>query len=491
MIQIPTRLLLLLTAVLALPAATALAQRTPPPSPPAGTTPSNPEQDRLKREAEDAYQASDFPRCIDLTGRVLAQNPRDHVALYLRASARVELGSAKRDLKEVRAGIEDAREAMRHGGTDQINYYLPYFYGMTALAQLENRKEHANVVIQFAGSLLSRPTLKPEEKANILYQRATAYVFDQNFEAAARDFESAAALAPTHLGARLGLADTYLQMKRPDKAEAAYTAAVQSAPNNPLVYNNRGMFFQQQGKLQNAIADFTRAVEIEPKFTVAYTNRGFAALAEGNPLAAEADFTASLKVDPSQPLVYSLRGTSRLSQGNPQGAIEDYGQVLRIDSRNPIAHADLGFAKYFAGDYAGAIAAFDQAVTLDANLRYLNPWRYWAMAKSGQAQSATTKFASALNVAADKRDWVDALLSFIAGRISDQDLLKAVEQKDEPLRQAQLCEAYYFMAEKQAQANDAAAANQLYQQTLDTRQAHLSAYRGAQFALKSFPKGSK
>jgi lipoprotein NlpI len=448
----------------------------------------NPEHDRLKLDAENAYQVGDFPKCIDLTGRVLAQNPKDHVALYLRASARVELGHARRDVKEVRAGIEDSREALRQGGTDQINYYLPYFYGMTALAQIENRKDHADTVVQFAGTLLAKPNLKPEERANIHYQRATAYMFQQNLEAASRDFESAGTLVPTHLGARLGLADCYVQMKRFDKAEAAYTGAVEAAPNNPLVYNNRGMFFQQQGKLPNAVADFTRALEIDNSYTVAYTNRGFAAMSEGNAVAAEADFSASLKVDPNQPLVYSLRGTSRLSQGNPKGAAEDYSQVIKLDARNPIARADLGFAKYFAGDSAGATAAFDQAVSMDANLRYLNPWRYWALAKAGQAQAANTKLADALNKPVEQRDWVDSLLAFLSGKLDEQGLLKAVEQKDATLRQAQLCEAYYFLAEKKAAAGDAAAATPLYQQALDTKQAHLSAYRGSQYALQTFGK---
>jgi len=468
----------------------AAAQRTPPS--PTSKSAGNPEHERLKIDAEHAYETEDFARCIDLTGRVLAQNPRDHVALYLRASARVELGLRDGNVKEVRAGVEDAREAMRHGGTDQINYYLPYFYGMTVLSDMENRKEHADVVIQFAGTLLTRPTLTPEEKANILYQRATANGarMVRNFEAAARDFEAAIALVPGHLGARLGLANTYLQLKRPDKAEAAYTAAVEAAPNNPLVYNNRGMFFQQQGKTQNALADFTRAIEIAPDYMIAYVNRGFTAMTEGNAAAAEADLTSALKIDPNHPPAYSLRGTARLSQGDTKGAIEDYSQVLRLDPRNPVAQGDLGFARFFAGDYAGANAAFERAMAFDPNLKFFNPWRFWALMKAGQTQVAATKFADAFGKPADQRDWVDALLAYLAGKSNEQELLKAVDQKDEALRKAQLAEAYFFMAEKKSAAGDMPAATALYQQVLDTKQAHLSAYRGAQYALKSFAKSA-
>jgi tetratricopeptide (TPR) repeat protein len=169
----------------------AFAQIVPPPRP--GVTTANPQHERLKLDAEGAYQVGDFPKCIALTGQVLAQNPRDHVALYLRASARVELGQLQRNLKEVRTGIEEARDAMRYGGTDQVNYYLPYFYGMTALSQLEGKPEHAKVVVDFAPQVLNRPNLKPDEKANLLYQRAAAEMFLELYDDAARDYEAAAA----------------------------------------------------------------------------------------------------------------------------------------------------------------------------------------------------------------------------------------------------------------------------------------------------------
>ncbi|MDP1799178.1 MAG: tetratricopeptide repeat protein, partial [Planctomycetaceae bacterium] len=367
-----------------------IAAQNAPPSPAPAKTGVNPEHERLKSDAENAYQNGEFPKAIELTTRVLTQSPKDHVALYLRASSRVELGQMRRDLKDVRGGIEDAREAMRHGGTDQINYYLPYFYGMSTLAQMENRKEHADVVVTFASQILVRTNIKPDDRANLLYQRAAAYLFQRNLEAASKDYEAAIKLVPGHVGARLGLADCFIQMKKLDQAEAAFTSAAEAVPNNPLVFNNRGMFYQQQGKTQNAIADFSRAIELDAEYAVAYTNRGFASMAEGNLVAAENDFSSALKLDPAQPLVYSLRGTARLSQGNAKAAMEDYTQVLQIDSKNPIAHVDLGFAKYFAGDFPGAAAAFDQAVTIEANLRYVLPWRYWALIKAGQGGVAET-----------------------------------------------------------------------------------------------------
>lgn len=475
----------LLTLWLVSFAATAFAQPVPAPRP--ANPNANPAHEKLKFEAEDAYQANDFAKTIELTGRVLAENPRDHVALYLRASARVELGQMTGQAKEIRAGVEDAREALRHGGTDQINYYLPYFYGMTSLSQLENRPEHADVVVSFSQTVLQRPGLKPDEAANLHYQRATAEVFLQKYADAAKDFTAAIQKEPGHVGARLGLADVYMRQGDIAKAEAAFTDAVQAVPNNPLVYNNRGMFFQNQGKSQQAIADFSRAIELDKSYTVAYTNRGFAAMSEGNSQAAETDFSASLQIDPAQPLVYSLRGTARLSRGDAQAAEADYLQSLRLAPQNPIAQADLGFARYFRGDFAGAATALDAAVTADNNLRYLNPWRYWAAIKSGQnAATAEAKLGDLKTKPAADRDWVDQLGLFLSGAIDQAALEASIVKTDPQLQVAQQCEAYFFQAEKLAKSGDAAGANALYQKVLATNQKHLSAYRGAQYALKSF-----
>lgn len=439
----------------------------------------------LKKEAEAAYQTGEFAKCLDLTNKVLTQNPKDHRALHLRASAHVELGVVQHDGKELRAGIEDARESLRAGGSE-IDYYLPYMHGMNSLANLEGRKEHADVVLQVAQSVLGKPNLTGEQKANVLFQRAAAYRHLKNTEAAAQDYQAAIKAFPAHLGAHVGLAENYVVAGQPDKALAAFTSAVETFPQTPIVFNNRGLFLQQQGRFKDAIADFNKALQIEPKFAVAYANRGFTHQAERNLPAAEADYSEAIKLEPKHPLFYSLRGTCRLSQMNVAGAIEDYNQAIRLDPQNPVVQADLGFAKYFSRDFAGAQAAFDQSLAMNPNMRYLNPWRAWVAVQLGKLDTLPSILDATNKRPEPERDWIDQLVLFLNGKISEQDLVKAVEKATTPnLKNAQLCEAYYFIAERRAQAGDKASANAFYQQVLKTNAVDLSAYRGAQFALKA------
>lgn len=444
----------------------------------------NPEHEEMKEEAQEAYQQGQYPQTIELTTAVLTENPQDHVALYLRGSARVEMGIGGRDLDTLRSGIEDARNALRYGGNQVINYYLPYFYGMTGLAQLEGRKEHAEVVVQFADNVLSRPSLTPDERANLLFQRANARVFLKDYENATKDFSSAIAAVPSHLGAHLGLADCHLRAGQADLAQAAFTAAVRANAENPLVYNNRGMFFQQQGRHQEAIADFSQALKLNPNFVVALTNRGYAALQAGDGAAAENDLNVAMQMAPNVPLNYSLRGTARLIQGRIPDAMLDYNQALKLDPRNPMAYADLGFAQYFTKQFPQALASFDQAVKLDPNLRFLDPWRYMSMVYAGQAEAAPAKFKDALTKAFVDRDWTDKVLQYLSENMSEEQLVSAVEKTNRQQQQAQVCEAWYFIGEKKKKAGDQVGATAAYQKAVESGATQLSAFRAAQMSLR-------
>ena len=446
----------------------------------------SPIREQAKREAEQAYQRGQYERAVELTTTVLRQDPRDHVAYYLRGSARVEMGRAQSDAKLVREGVADARQAISIAGPKSVDYFLPYLYGMTNLAAIEDRKEHAEVAVKVAGELISRPGLKPEEKANLLYQRAMSHVSLRDFDAAIADYERAIQSQRTHLGAYVALADAYDTAGKHEEALSAFGKAIDAFPSNPLVYNNRGMYLERQGKRDEALVDFTRALELDDKYSYAYTNRGYALMQLGDPQAAESDFTASLKLDENQPMVYSLRGSSLLDQGKLEEAMADFRHVVELDSRNAVARADLGFAEFFDKDYAGALASFDRAVQLDSSLRYVHPWQFLAMESAGQADDARKKFAASADKEAKQRDWVGNLLAYLAGGLSEKDLIEAITSSNEETRDAQLCEAHFFVGQRKSREGKGEAAAEHFRQVLKTNASHLSAYRGARFALKKF-----
>lgn len=442
-----------------------------------------PQHDQSRNDAEQAYRQGDHKKVVELMSGVLAQNPKDHVALYLRGSSRIDLGAATGDSAMVRTGITDARESITIKQKDNYNYYLPYLKGMTNLSMLESKRAHAEVAIDFATKLLTQQLLKGEERSNTLYQRALAYAAVQDNARSIADYQEAIRITPTHLGARVDLGGALAAAGQNAAAMNAYNDAVKTFPNLPLVYNNRGFFQQSIGKEVEAILDFTKALELDPNFLEAIANRGFVLMNQGNHEAAEADFTHSLTINAAQPSVIGLRAGSKMTRGDLAGAIADYNEVLKWDSKNSYGHAELGFALFFSGKTQDALTEFEKATELDAKLRFLLPWRYLAMLALNQKPQADAKFAADLAIAKDKREWPDQLLVYLGDKQSELDLRKSINT-DPKVADAQTCEAEFFIGQRKFVAGQKDAAKVHFAAALKSKSTQLSAYRGAKLAVK-------
>jgi tetratricopeptide (TPR) repeat protein len=450
----------------------------------------NPEHEQKKTQAQSAYQSGDFPKTIELMDSVLRENSRDSIAYYLRASARVDLGARTFDSKLVRDGVADAREAIRYDTQQTSLYYLPYLFGMKTLATLENRKDHAQTAVDQATLILGRPGLKDDERANVLYQRAQAAAWLGKTDDAVNDLQEALKLTPNHFGARALLADVYVKAGKNADALAAFNKLVELFPDNPLSMNNRGMYLQNQGKFDDAIVDFTRAVERDPNYFVAYANRGFTLLQMENPSAAEADFSQSLRINPQQAFVYNLRAQAKVARGDTAGAVKDQQAAVELSPKDPVALGDLGFVMTFAEDYSGALAPFDAALAIDPEFKHLNPWRIVALQRLGKTSGLNEQFKGSLSKDYKARVWVDHLIAFLLGSESADQLLAAAQTAKEPLKTDQTCEACYFIGLTRAAAGKTSEASEMFQRALATKSRQLSAYRGAQLALKKLNPGA-
>jgi tetratricopeptide (TPR) repeat protein len=450
----------------------------------------NPEHEQKKTQAQSAYQSGDFPKTIELMDGVLKENPRDSVAFYLRGSARVDLGARTLDSKLVREGVSDAREAIRYDAQRSSLYYLPYLFGMKSLAALENRKEHAETAVTISTQVLGNPSLKEDERANLLYQRAQAEAWLAKNDEAVTDLQEAVKLAPTHFGARATLADVLAKAGRVSEAMAAFNKLVELFPENSLSLNNRGMYLQSQGKFDEAIVDFTRAVERDPNYFVAFANRGFTLLQMDNPTAAEVDFSQALKINPQQAFVYNLRAQAKVARGDVAGAIQDQRSAVELSPKDPVALGDLGFVMFFADDYSGAIAPFDAALAIDPGFRHLNPWKIVCLQRLGKSNGLKDQFKESLAKDIKQRAWVDNLVAYLLGDESESQLLGAAQAAKDSLKTDQTCEACYFIGLTRAAAGKNGDASDMFQRALATKARQLSAYRGAQLQLKKLNPGA-
>ncbi len=441
----------------------------------------------LRRQADSAYRQRNYARTVELTSRVLSENAQDPVALYLQGSARVEMGIAAGDGKLIRQGIEDSRLAIQADGAQRVDFYLPYLYGMSYLTSLEGDKSHAEMAIQVATEVAGRENVINASKSNLLYQKALAYSKLEDFTNAAQTLQATLELDPRHLAAHMALADVLARRGDINDAEAAFSKAVELFPDNALVFNNRGMFYQTQNRSEDAIADFSQAISLDSTQLQAHLNRGFTRLNIGELADAQTDFTQAIQLKPDHAPAYALRATAELLQHQTSEALQDYLKVIELRPAYAPARADIAFAYFFAGHYDTAAQAFDQALTLAPESKYLVPWRYASMSLAGQQDAANQTYADIVNKSADKRDWFDLLTLFFMGKIEERELLTSVDSKDASLRDAQLCEAYYFVGLKLQQQGQGDP-SRYFRRAVQAQSKQLSAYRAAQLALENTPE---
>lgn len=468
----------------------------------------------LREQGFDHYQKGQYQKAIELADQIIAGEPEHPVAYYLRASAKIELGRAARDRKQIRDGIQDARKALALRGNDDefASLYIPYVYGMSSLAVVERHAAHADMAAKAATPVIERPKVSRSDKSNLLYQRAFAYEQanlvhadkhaktsptaeqQQKFlkeqadrrEAAIRDYSRAITLNSKHLGAHINLAKAYAASGKKERALEAYGLAIQEFPRNPLVFNDRGTFYRQLGQLDDAIADYTLATEIQRNFIMGYINRGYCLVDKGEDQAAEADFEMAISLSPKMSLAYSLRGTARMAQGKAEPAIADFTHQLTLNSRDATAYANRGFARFFAGQFESAAGDFHTALKLQPQALHLGAWRHLALARAGQAEQSKPELESFLASPTGPKGWVAEVCSYLSGKTSAEDLLAAAKTDDERTATARQCEAEFFIGEQKMIDGDSDAARPHFQASVETGARYLSAFRGARYELNDF-----
>jgi tetratricopeptide (TPR) repeat protein len=122
----------------------------------------------------------------------------------------------------------------------------------------------------------------------------------------------------------------------------AYTAALQLAPDDASIYNNRGRVRSELGDIEGAIADATRSIQLDSNNSVAYYNRSIAHKALGNVSNALADVNRAIQInanwgDGSLGEAYQMRGEVWLKLTNRQRASADFRQALALGTKEDLS----------------------------------------------------------------------------------------------------------------------------------------------------------
>ena len=182
--------------------------------------------------------------------------------------------------------------------------------------------------------------------------------------AALKDFKTAGKLDPRSARPWIGTGNLYAAKSDYLHAFESYDRAMSIAPDDPVVYDNRGAALEGLGRDDEAIADFSRAIALDPQDTSAYSNRATAYAASKRLGLAIADLDYVIRADPSDSLAYYDRATAYERSGEPDRARSDYRETLRRMPSYAPASAALGRLDS-KDDPQLALAEFGEAIRLD------------------------------------------------------------------------------------------------------------------------------
>jgi tetratricopeptide (TPR) repeat protein len=307
--------------------------------------------------------------------------------------------------------------------------------------------------------------------------------------------------------------------------EADATRIIELEPKKISGYNSRSMARGVLGNIEGQLADIDKIIELEPEKPAGYNLRGLAKNRKKDFDGAIADLTKSMELAGKDDRAYlnalewrvvayrskwgALRDAGRPGEAKEALllAIADQKKCIEGNPKDVFGRTELSEYYRDLGDVAAADAELAEAVRLNKQVaanwfdqqgQRLYVGRKWAKSLEfrrraldidplhpeqrpiyvwltrgwlKEADAATAELAAILD---EKKlpmeDWNAKVAAMLAGKLSEDDLLKAAETSDEKATKGRRCEAYCFAAEKRNLLGDAAGAKDLYRRCLEQNQ---------------------
>jgi tetratricopeptide (TPR) repeat protein len=132
-----------------------------------------------------------------------------------------------------------------------------------------------------------------------------------------------------------------------------------------VVYNNRGIAYQNMGKNSLAIEDYTRVIALNPGHAYAYNHRGNAYYDEGEHELAMKDYSRAIEIKPDYPDAYFNRGNQYLEMKNYEAAVNDFTFAIELNPEDAESYSKRSLAYRLLGNKALAKSDLTKACELE------------------------------------------------------------------------------------------------------------------------------
>lgn len=215
----------------------------------------------------------------------------------------------------------------------------------------------------------------------------------------------------------------------------------------------------------------------------AYVRRGTARLLLDERTGALADFNSALRLRPSYEAALTGRALAAFRNGRLAAAEEDLTQAITLGAEPINAYLRRGHVRYSGGRYEEALADFEQAAKLNTygiNRDFLLLWKAMTMRALGRPVDSLSGVGYAVG---DLHRWPNAVIALIADRVKVSDVLSAADSASADEREANLCEAHYYIGQYHLLKGDRAQAIASFRAALATGVIHYMEYEMASIAL--------
>lgn len=172
--------------------------------------------------------------------------------------------------------------------------------------------------------------------------------------------------------------------------------------------------------------------------------------------------------------------------------LDDRTKAIALNPKDGGAYHDRGCLYYNSHDLTNALADFRKSCELGSNNQDYSYYRIWLIrARSGAKNAATQELEAYLEhrQAGKPEDWPSKVGRFLAGQLTEGNLLKAAEDTNTQTDQEQHCEAYFYAGSKRLIADDKTTAADYFKKCLATDVKNFEEYQSAEAELK-FLSGS-
>ena len=199
--------------------------------------------------------------------------------------------------------------------------------------------------------------------APALVATASACMEVNDLDAAARDLDEAAALAPDWAAVHFERGKLWLRSDDMDRAADSFRAAAERMPRFGPAWANLGATLGELDRTADALAAFERAFACDPDSHQTINNIGVLQRELGNLTDAEASFRRVTRLAPDLAFGYYNLGHALFLQGRYQAALAAYGEGQSRDpERNPVQASRLAMCRLATGDARGALAELTRAL---------------------------------------------------------------------------------------------------------------------------------